>query len=154
LPERPLGSGRRLPRLAAHARDEREAAIALARQGLEAAAPVGARFALLDFGEVTLAGRAADLARAFARAEMGDGGGGARLRAGARAGRGARGEERGDACRWALERLLRAAERVGVTLVLPVAATPWQVPSPREARGMVDAFAGAPLGLCWDPARL
>src|SRR3954454_24304321 len=55
LPELPLGTGRRMPRLAAHARDEREAAIALALRGLEAVIPVGARFAVLDFGEATLA---------------------------------------------------------------------------------------------------
>jgi hypothetical protein len=53
LPERPLPVGRRLPRLAAHARDEREAAIELALRGLEAATTLGARFAVLDFGEVT-----------------------------------------------------------------------------------------------------
>jgi len=43
LPERPLPAGRRLPRLSAHARDEREAAIALALAGLQAAAPLGGR---------------------------------------------------------------------------------------------------------------
>jgi hypothetical protein len=37
---------------------------------------------------------------------------------------------------------------------LPVAATPWQLPSPREAGLLIDAFAGAPLGLVWDPGRL
>ena len=34
-----------------------------------------------------------------------------------------------------------------MTLALPVAATPWQVPSPREAGLLADAFAGAALGL-------
>ena len=62
LPERPLPAGRRLPRLSAHARDEREAAIALRSRGLEAAATVAARFAVLDFGEVTLAARPGELA--------------------------------------------------------------------------------------------
>ena len=28
------------------------------------------------------------------------------------------------------------------------------MPSPREAREFLDAFAGAPLGLVWDPGRL
>jgi hypothetical protein len=28
------------------------------------------------------------------------------------------------------------------------------VPSPREARLLADAFAGAPVGLAWDPGRL
>jgi hypothetical protein len=154
LPERPLGPGRRLPRLAAHARDEREAAITLALQGLEAAAPVGARLAVLDFGEVTLATRAGELARAFARAEMEEDEPGGRLLARLLAERRSRADELGDAARWALERLLRAAERAGMTLALPVGATPWQAPSPREARLLVEAFAGAPLGLVWDPGRL
>jgi hypothetical protein len=154
LPERPLPAGRRLPRLSAHARDERQAAIALALRGLEAAAPTGARFALLDFGEVVLAARAGELARAFARREMDEDGPGGRLLAAAVAERRARADELADACRWALERLARAAERAGLKLALPVAATPWQVPSPREARQLADAFAGAPLGLVWDPGRL
>lgn len=154
LPDRPLPGGRRLPRLAAHARDEREAAIALALQGLQAAAPIGVRHAVLDFGEVTLAVRPGELAKAFGRAEMDEDEAGDRLRAAAVAERRARSDELGDACRWALERLVRAAERTGVMLALPVGATPWQLPSPREARLLVDAFAGAPVGLVWDPARL
>ncbi|HXU00529.1 MAG TPA: hypothetical protein VN903_06030, partial [Polyangia bacterium] len=154
LPERPLPAGRRLPRLSAHARDEREAAIALALRGLETAAPVGARLALLDFGEVALSVRAPELARTFARAEMDEDEPGDRLRAAAVAERRSRSAEVVDACRWALERLARAAERAGVTLALPVAATPWQVPSPREARQLAEAFAGAPVGLVWDPGRL
>jgi hypothetical protein len=154
LPERPLPAGRRLPRLAAHARDEREAAIELALRGLEAAITLGARFAVLDFGEVTLASRAADLGRAFARREMEEEEAGGRLLAAAVAERRARADEILDACRWALERLVRAAERRALTLALPVAATPWQLPSPREGRLLTDAFSGAPLGLCWDPGRL
>jgi hypothetical protein len=154
LPERPLPAGRRMPRLAAHARDEREAAIALALRGLEIAGSVQARFAVLDFGEVTLAARVGELGRAFARREMDEDETGARLLASAVAERRSRADELGDACRWALERLVRAAEPVGLTLALPVAATPWQVPSPREGRLLVDAFAGAPLGLVWDPGRL
>jgi hypothetical protein len=154
LPERLLPPGRRLPRLAAHARDEREAAIELALRGLEAATTLGARFAVLDFGEVTLVPRAADLAGAFARREMEEDEAGGRLLAAAVAERRARADQILDACRWALERLVRAAERKALTLALPVAATPWQVPSPREGRLLADAFAGAALGLCWDPGRL
>jgi hypothetical protein len=154
LPERPLSVGRRLPRLSAHARDEREAAIALALQGLDAAAPVGARLALLDFGEVPLTVRPGELARAFARGEMDEDEPGERLLAAAVAERRSLGDALGDACRWSLERLLRAAERAGVTVALPIGATPWQVPSPREAGLLVDGFAGAPLGLVWDPGRL
>ena len=154
LPERPLPAGRRLPRLSAHARDEREAAIALAARGLEVVAPAGARFVLLDFGEVTLSARPTELARAFARREMDEDEPGGRVLAAAVAERRARGDELGDACRWSLERLVRAAERAAVTLVLPIAATPWQLPSPREGRLLVDAFAGAPVALGWDPGQL
>jgi hypothetical protein len=155
LPERPLPGGRRLPRLSAHARDERDAAIALALRGLDAAAPVGARLALVDFGEVALtAVKPGELARAFARAEMDEDEPGDRIRAAAVAERRARADALVDACRWSLERLLRAAERTEVTLALSVGGTPWQVPSPREAGLLVDAFLGAPVGLAWDPARL
>ena len=154
LPERPLGAGRRMPRLSAHAPDEPEAAIALALRGLEVVTPVGARFAVLDFGEVTLAARPGELARAFARREMDEDDPGERLLAAAVAERRTRGDQLSDACRWSLERLVRAAERAAVTLALPVAATPWQLPSPREGRLLVEAFAGAPVGLVWDPGRL
>jgi hypothetical protein len=154
LAERRLAPGRRLPRLAAHHRDEREAAIALTRRGLEAGAAVAARIAVIDFGEAALTIRPGELARPFARAEMEEDDPGGRLLARAVAERRARAEELGDACRWSLERLVRAAERAGLTLALPVAATPWQVPSPREAQQLLDAFAGAPLGLVWDPGRL
>jgi hypothetical protein len=112
------------------------------------------RLAVLDFGEVTLSVRPGELARAFARREMDDGEPGERALAAALAERRARAEALGDACRWSLERLVRAAERAGMTLALPIAATPWQLPSPREAGLLVDAFAGAPLGLVWDPGRL
>lgn len=154
LPERPLPGGRRLPRLSAHARDEREAAIALATRGLEAAATVAARFAVLDFGEVTLATRPGELDRAFARREMDEDEPGSLLLASAVAERRARGDALSDACRWSLERLVRGAERAGLTLALPVGATPWQVPSPREAGELAESFTGAPVGLVWDPGRL
>jgi hypothetical protein len=154
LPERPLAAGRRLPRLGATARDEREAAIALARQALEIAGPAAVRFAVVDFGDVTLSAGPGDLARGFARREMDDGEPGERALAAAAAERRARAEVFLDACRWALELLVRAAERAGMTLALPVAATPWQIPSPREAGLLLGAFAGAPLGLLWDPGRL
>ena len=49
---------------------------------------------------------------------------------------------------------MRGAERAGLTLALPVAVTPWQVPSPREAGELAEAFTGAPVGLVWDPGRL
>ena len=58
-----------------------------------------------------------------------------------------------DACRAALEPLLALAERGGVDLAIPVAATPWQVPSPREAQLLMEEFSGAPLGIALSPAR-
>jgi hypothetical protein len=154
LPEQPLAAGRRMPRLAATARDEREAAIALTLRALEMSGPAAVRTAVVDFGEVTLSVRPGELARAFARREMDDGEPGERALAAAVAERRARADELADACRWALERLVRAAERAGMTLALPVAVTPWQLPSPREAGLLVGAFAGAPVGLVWDPGRL
>src|SRR5438477_458351 len=46
------------------------------------------------------------------------------------------------------------AERHGATLLLPLAGTPWGVPSPREAAALLEAFAGAPLAPLWDPGQL
>jgi hypothetical protein len=153
LPDRPLPAGRRLPRLAAPDAEERRAAIALAEQGL---APVAgrARYLLLDFGPVALTSSYPDLARAYSRRELDEDEPGAALLAAAVAERRARGGEIVDACRWALEALLRHADPLGATLVLPVGASPWEAPSPREARELAALFAGAPLGLAWDPGRL
>ena len=58
-----------------------------------------------------------------------------------------------DACRLALEPLLEAAGRRGATLALPLAPSPWQVPSPREAELLLREFTGAPLRLMACPAR-
>ena len=153
LPDRPLPAGRRLPRLAAPDAEERRAAIALAEQAL---APVAgrARHVLCDFGPVALGASSAELARAYSRRALDEDDPGAALLAAAVAERRARGAAVVDACRWAVEALLRHAEPLGVTLVLPVGATPWEAPSPREARELAALFAGAPLGLCWDPGRL
>jgi hypothetical protein len=153
LPERPVTAGRRLPRLGASDPEERRAAIALAEQGL---APVAgrARLVLLDFGPVSLAASAAAVGRAFSRRALDEDEPGGALLAGALAERRARGAAVVDACRWALEALLRSAEPLGATLVLPVGASPWEAPSPREARELVALFAGAPLGVAWDPGRL
>jgi hypothetical protein len=153
LPERPVAAGRRLPRLAAPEADERRAAIALAERGL---VPVAgrARLVLLDFGPVALTPSAAALGRAFSLRALDEDEPGGALLAAALAERRARGAEVVDACRWALEALLRSAEPLGATLVLPVGATPWEAPSPREARELVALFKGAPLGVAWDPGRL
>ena len=127
LPEQPLATGRRLPRLAAAAEDERDAAVALAVAGLEMGAASGARFALLDFGPRVAGGRARPTSRA--RSPV------ARLRPTRRSERRRSAAERArigerraraaevlDACGFALDRLARVAERPSATLVLPVAA--------------------------------
>ena len=160
LPEQPLARGRRLPRLGAAAQDERDAAVALAISGLQLGAATGARFALLDFGPVSLATREGDFARAFARREIppddsGDSDDPVHPTFTAAVGeRRARAAEVLDACGFALDRLARAAERLSATLVLPVAATPWHAPSPREAGLLLDRFAGAPVAVVWDAGRL
>ena len=103
--------------------------------------------------------REVDFARAFARRETVDEEGetdyaSLPIWAAAIGERRARAAQVLDACGFALDRLARIAERLSATLVLPVAATPWQAPSPREAGLLLDRFAGAPLGVVWDPGRL
>jgi hypothetical protein len=150
LGDRPLGAGKRLPRLAAPDREERAAAIGLVAQGLADFAPMGVKQALLDLGVVGLAADRAAFRRAFTRRGLEDD----QVLAAALAERQARGRETLDACQYSLERLLREAERRGVTLLLVPAATPWQTPSPREIDTLTALFAGGLLGHAWDPARL
>jgi hypothetical protein len=154
LPERALAPGKRLPRLSALEADERAAAITLAERGLAAALSFSARLALLDFGAVPLAASATGFAQEFARRAVEADDPGGLLLASALEERRARGPETLDACRWALERLLRAAERAGVELAIALGVTPWQAPSPREAGQLIETFVGARLGVAWDPARL
>jgi hypothetical protein len=155
LAERPLRGDRRLPRLSAPSSEERAAAIALAEQGAGTVAGVARRL-LLDFGSVTLATPPWTIERAFARRALDDDEDdrGARGLADALAERRHRRPEVMDACRWALEALVPVAERHGATLVIPVGATPWHAPSPREAGELLALFTGAPVGLAWDPGRL
>jgi hypothetical protein len=153
LAERALPAGRRMPRLGAPARDEREAAIGLTERGLAAAGAFGARVAVVDFGGVALAADAARFAQAFARRSVGAGDPGGELLAAAVAERRARSPEILDACRFALERLLRAADRAGLAVCAQIGVTPWQAASPRELGILYETF-GAALGVAWDPARL
>ena len=153
LAERILPAGRRLPRLGAPARDEREAAIALAAHGLAAAGSFGTRIAIVDFGAVALSADASVFALAFARRAVGPDEPGGELLAAALAERRALAPEILDACQWALERLLRAADRAGLRLAVQVGVTPWQSLSPREAGILRETF-GAALGVTWDPGRL
>ncbi|HVZ70784.1 MAG TPA: hypothetical protein VHJ20_00280 [Polyangia bacterium] len=154
LAPRALGKGKRLPALGARAADEREAALALAIEGLDAGAGVGVRWALLDFGRVELPIARREIAAAFARRQTGPGEDGAADLAIALGARRAWAEAWLDGCRWSVERLARVAEARAVTLVLPTGGSPWEVPSPREALALVEAFAGAPVTLAWDPGRL
>lgn len=152
LAPRALAPGKRLPVLSASDPEERRAAIALATDGLEAGVAASVRWALLDFGPVSLPVARRDVAASFARRALeGDAGGELAL---ALAARKAQAERLGDACRWSLERLCRLAESRSVTLVVTVGASPWEAPSAREALALVEAFAGAPVTLLWDPGRL
>ncbi len=153
LPDRPLGAGKRLPRLAATAADERAAAVDLAERALSMAGAFGARAAEVDFGAVFLAASPGDFARHFARRACAPGEPGADLLQRALDERKALRPAILDGCRWSIERLLRAAERTGTRLAVRLAATPWQAPTPRELGDLQDTF-GARLEVAWDPGRL
>jgi hypothetical protein len=154
LPERALAAGKRLPRLAAADADERDAAIALAGEGLAAATAIGAGRALLDFGPVSLRVARAEIAGFFQRRQLDEDEPGAPRLEAAIAERRAAGRVLADACHRSLERLCRQAEARGATLLLQIAPTPWEVPSPREAAALLESFRGAPLAPVWDPGRL
>ncbi|HVV50869.1 MAG TPA: hypothetical protein VHO06_14480, partial [Polyangia bacterium] len=120
---------------------------------LAAAGAFGAERALLDFGPVALAADPARFAHAFARRALAPDDPGGAVLAAALAERRARSPEILDACHFALERLLRAADRAGLRLAAQLGVTPWQSPSPREL-GALRATFGPALGVVWDPARL
>ncbi len=153
LPDRPLGGGKRLPRLSAPAADERAAAIELSEQALAIAGSFGTRVVEVDFGGVFLTATAADYARHFARRACGPGEPGALVLERALGERKAMAPAILDACRWSIERLSRAADRAGARLAARMAATPWQAPTPRELGELRDTF-GDGLGVAWDPGRL
>lgn len=153
LPDRPLAAGKRLPRLAAPASDERAAAIALAEQALARATAFGAHVAEVDFGAVFLTAPPGAFARHFARRACAPGEPGASVLERALGERKALAPGVLDACRWSIERLLRLAERSGARLAARIAATPWQAPTPRELTELRDTF-GDGLAVAWDPGRL
>lgn len=153
LPQAPLGKGKRLPRLAAlDDPEERQAAVALAKETLEAATDLDIHLLAVDLGPAGLKTPETQLRLRFARREMDDDEPGGRLLKRALEERRARAERIFDACRLALEPLLEAAGRRGATLLLPLAPTPWQLPSPREAQLLLRDFTGAPLRLVLCPA--
>jgi hypothetical protein len=145
---------RRLPRLAAPDRDERSAAIELAARALALAGSVGAPLAALQLGSLRLAARTAELHRHFRRRELDDGADGEATLTSALDERRATVGASLDACRWSLDALVREAERNNLRLALELAATPWGVPSPREAMDLLSGYDGARVGLVLDPARL
>src|SRR5206468_12152587 len=107
----------------------------------------------VDFGGVVLAATRAEFARHFARRAFDSGEPGALVLQRALAERKAMGTAIVDACRWSVERLVRAAERGGARLAVRLAATPWQAPTPRELGELRDAFGDA-LAPGWAPGRL
>ena len=153
LAEAALARGKRLPHLSASDPEERLSAVKLAERALEAGGALGVPILALDLGPVALEAKEADLRLAFARRQMDRGEPGWEILRTALDERRARGPALLDACRSALEPLLARAERSGARLALPVAATPWQVPSPREAQQLLAEFTGAPLGITLAPAR-
>jgi sugar phosphate isomerase/epimerase len=155
LGEGPLGDGRRLPTLAAmDDSDERRAALALFVATLDAAVPLGIAIFTVDMGEVPLRTSQAEVARRFARQELDDEGSGARVWAAALGERRALSGSFLDACRIALDRMLRVAERRHVQLAIEIAGDPWRGPSPREALALLGEYREGPIGVVWDPARM
>ena len=149
LPER-----KRIPHLVARDdTDERLAARKLGREALELGGPLGIRRFIIEFGPAGLRTAEAGFRLGFARAEMDQGEPGQRQLRRALDERKQVGQQLLDACRSALEVLLPVAERNDIELVLPIAASPWQVPSPREALLLLEEFRGGRLGVALCPAR-
>jgi hypothetical protein len=153
VPEERLSLHRRLPSLASE-RDERAAAVDLCVRAMQVSRDVGTRTVVLDFGRLPLGGEESDLRRHFARRELETEGPGARLLAGVLAERKRRAAEFLDYSRLALEALLRFSVPMDVMLAIRPAATPWEVPSPRETIELLADFAGAPVRAVFSPARL
>jgi hypothetical protein len=144
---------RRLPALSGE-KDERAAAVDLVLRAMQVSRDAGTRTVVLDFGRLPLGGEDADLRRHFARREMDEGEPGGYLMAGLLKVRRSRAQEWVDGCRLALEAILRFSVPMDVQLAILPAATPWQVPSPRETTDLLAEFAGAPVGAVFSPARL
>ncbi|HET6279494.1 MAG TPA: hypothetical protein VFH73_00950 [Polyangia bacterium] len=154
MPEKVLGPSKRLPRLGAEAADERGAAIAIARQSLEMAGAAGIGLLWVDFGGVVLGSPAAEFVRLFARRQTGKNQPGTQALPDALAERRARSSQLIDACQWSLEALVAESQRYGVTLAMDLAASPWAVPSPREALELISRFGGARIGTVFDTGKL
>lgn len=154
MAERVLSPGKRLPRLGAEAVDERAAAIATASQSLQMAGAAGVRVLWLDFGGVPLGSADSAFVRYFARRQWKKNQPGTQALPEALAERRARSAALIDACQWSLEALVAENRPWGVTLAIDLAASPWGVPSPREALELLARFGGAQMGVVLDTAKL
>ena len=155
LPERRPGPRNRVPYLASpDDRHEREAALELTRQAMLATRGLGTTLVVLDLGRLRSQVDERELRALFARRELAAGEAGHATLDALLAERKARVPAALDACRSALDRLARLAEVQDMRLAILPAATPWQVPTPRETLELVAEFAGAPLGVVWAPARM
>lgn len=140
--ESPCPAGRAsAAELAACDRDESRAALAAAEDTVRRAAALGARFVVLRLGEVRAL--AADWVTTRVRFQQGDlDARAARLAMAPRADAGA---PHLDAARRALDRLSRAAESAGVTLLLRNGRRYVDLPSPVELDRLLADLRGAPL---------
>jgi hypothetical protein len=155
LPERRPGPRSRVPQLSSpDDRHERAAAVDLVRRAMESTRTLGTRLVVLDFGRVRSSVAEDEVRALFARGELAPGEAGRAAVDAVLAERRVRVPAALDGCRSALDVLVRAAETLDVRLAILPAATPWQVPSPRETMDLLRDFAGAPLGTIWAPARL
>jgi hypothetical protein len=154
LAETELPKGKRLPHLNAFEDpEERRAAVKRSSASLAFCQQLGIPRFTVDLGPVPLRSPEAPFRLGYARREMSvDEPGGKALRR-ALEERRARSQPLYDATRASLEPLLAEAERRGSTLLLRLAAGPWELPTPREAHLLLHEFAGAPLGLVYTPSR-
>ena len=154
LGDGPPVEGRRLPYLAAlDDSDERRAALALFDATVEASVSLGVKTFTIAMGEVPLGVPEIEVARRFARRELDDDGPGARALAAAIGERRARSGAYLDACRTALDRIVKAAERRAVHVAIEMAGDLWRGPSPREAMLLLEEYRNGPVGVVWDEAR-
>jgi hypothetical protein len=154
VPDEPLSKNKRPPHpMAVDDPEERQAARALARRGLEQAHALAIPVAMVELGPVPLHARYDQLVASFQRAEMDEDEPGYRLLRRALEERRTRSEAVLDACRAFLDPLLALADRQGSRLALTLAASPWEAPSPREVMTLLHEFAGSPLSVAAAPAR-
>jgi hypothetical protein len=154
LGESTLGKGKRLPHLGAFEDpEERQAAVKVGRATLGWGQQLGIPLYVVDFGPIPLRNRESDVRLGFARREMDEGERGDKALRRALDERKARGQALFDACRAGLEPLVGEAARRGATLLVNLAAGPWQAPTPREAHLLLQEFRGGPLGIVYAPAR-